>query len=143
MTADTTLFLADSATSTAREIAELTLSYLGVRDKDISAAQFHTAADESAPFAVPADADYHGYLDQQGFPAWVRVITISEDVEQYVRDDYDDITLNETIEWASHRITFVHSHNNASERAVAGTIERLSRDYPLRWIDTDHHLHRQ
>jgi hypothetical protein len=125
--------LVNAPGTSARDIAETMLRGLGVPDKTISEAQYRTASDETPEFGIPTGTDYHGYVLDQGLPAWVRVTALDEDYQPTAVTDYEGWSeVQESIRerWASHLVRVVYG-GDAGTRVKL--LELPNRFFPGSW----------
>jgi hypothetical protein len=132
MTASTVLLI-DAPGVPAREIAERMLSVLGVPDRVIAKAAYHSADDEVSAFGIPSGTDYHGYVQDQGLPAWVRVAALTDEYRPIAVADYEGSPgLQEYIGTdmgRTHLIRIVHG----SDASSTGIVHTAADNLPGSW----------
>ncbi|MEB3023437.1 MULTISPECIES: hypothetical protein [Mycolicibacter] len=109
---------------------------MGVAADVIAGAQFRSAATENRAFGIPPGTDYHGYVDGQRLPAWVRVGQLDVAYRARTLADFEGhAQINEAMFGATHLIQLVHGYGDGSERCVAAAVAELGHDYPVAWLD--------
>jgi hypothetical protein len=132
MTADAVI-LVNAPSASARDIAETMLRGLGVSENKLPAAQYHTATDETPEFGIPQGTDYHGYVLDQGLPAWVRVTALDDGYQPTAVADYEGWSeVQESIRerWASHLVRIIYG-GDAGTRVKL--LELPNRFFPGTW----------
>lgn len=135
MSANNTFFI-HAPGRTARQIAEESLTALGAADSQIARAKFHTAATESREFDIPKNADYHGYLPEQGLPVWARAMILTPDYLWRATEDYGHTRgcLEAYLE-STHLVRMTHSSDARIHQLVQAAASQLRERYWLAWMD--------
>ncbi|OHU47394.1 hypothetical protein BKG82_27695 [Mycobacteroides chelonae] len=135
MSANNTFFI-HAPGVTARQIAEEALRAFGVTESQLARAKFCTAATESHHFDIPKDADYHGYLPEQGLPVWARVLTITPDYLWRAKEDYGSVRGGlQAYQEATHLVRMTHSSGAANQLLVQSAAAQLREKHWVAWMD--------